>query len=120
MIEKKQFTHVSIYTEGFEVTETDESITVEEGLIFYNGTIHHLDSFHFNKETDENYPVYYQLSIVEDAGAVKYALNRTIITPRQIPGYSGGTLIHVLISFMLEVDGSTNGEVTYVTKIVEE
>lgn len=119
MIEVKEFTHVSIFTEGYEFTETDDTITVEEGSIFYNDISHHLGPFTFDKIPDAEYPVYYQLSIVEDEG-VKYDLDRTIITPRQIPGYSGGTLIHVLISFMLETDGSTNGEVTYVQKIVEE
>ena len=120
MIEIKHFTHVSIYTEGFEVIETDETITVQEGFIFYNDTIHHLNVFDFNKETDATYPVYYQLSIVEDEGIITYDLDRTIITPRQIPGYSGENLIHVLVSFMLETDGITNGEVTYVKRLEGE
>jgi hypothetical protein len=117
MLDQKQFTHTSIYTEGLNVTETSSSITVDEGLIFYNDKMHSLESVVFTKETDTSYPVYYQLSIVDNDGVLEYDLERTIITPRHVPGYVGNNLIHVLVSFMLELDGTTTGNVTYVKRI---
>jgi hypothetical protein len=117
MLEQMQFTHTSIYTEGLAVTETANSITVDEGVIFYNDKIHPLESVMFTKEPDTSYPVYYQLSIVDNSGVLEYDIERTIITPRHIPGYSGGNLIHVLVAFMLEPDGTVTGEVTHVSKI---
>jgi hypothetical protein len=117
MLENKQFTHTSIYTEGLEVVESEETVTVGEGAVFYIDTLHSLEAIVFTKEPDTSYPVYYQLSVVEGEESLEYDLERTIITPRHIPGYVGNNLIHVLVSFMLNVDGTVTGEVTHVSKI---
>jgi hypothetical protein len=117
MLTEDHFTHVSIYTEGLNVTETADSIAVASGSIYYNEAVHPLESVQFTKEPDASYPVYYQLSIVDNDGALGYDLERTIITPRHIPGYLGSNLIHVLVSFMLDVDGMVTGTFSHVSKV---
>jgi hypothetical protein len=117
MLSVEPFEHISIYTEGLEVAESANFVTVGEGVIVYNGTPHELEAITFEKVEDENHPVYYQLSIIDNNGVLDYDLERTVITPRHIPSHSGGSLIHVILSFMLEVNGETNGEVQPVIRI---
>ncbi|NUJ19275.1 hypothetical protein FKN04_22340 [Bacillus glycinifermentans] len=100
------------YMDGVQVTETDTQMNISAFDLIDGDAKHHFGAVSLNLDKDDEFPILYELFIVEDAatGAMKYHLDKTYLDGFYFPSYDGpDKLFHTFMEIEVSPAGERKG-----------